>query len=102
MAWDLFVEARRRALGQTVSERFHRPADMVDHLGAATDERLAGSWARERGKGYVHEANRYEQGGYLLGPCAVPVFRGSLAHQVPRASSGFGFLELVVMHSYRG
>src|SRR5215210_9447841 len=41
MARDLFVEARRRALGQAVSERFHRPADVVDHLGAATDQRLS-------------------------------------------------------------
>jgi hypothetical protein len=35
------VEARRRALGQAISERFHRPADVIDHLGAATDQRLA-------------------------------------------------------------
>src|SRR5215204_4071035 len=71
-------------------------------LPANRQERLAGSSARERVLGYVHEANRYEQGSYLLGACAVPVSRGSLAHQVPRASSGLGFLDLVVDHSYLG
>src|SRR5918995_5875830 len=71
-------------------------------LPAARHERLAGSSARERVLGYVHEANRYEQGSYLLGACVVPVSRGSLAHQVPRASSGLGFLDVVVDHSDRG
>src|SRR5919112_2097424 len=75
LAWDLFVEARRRALGQAVSERFHRPAHVVDHLGAATDQRLARMDYRQVSLGVtapvLHRVQKFRIGpseaGQLLG-----------------------------------
>ena len=75
MAWDLLVEARRRALGQAVSERFHRPAHVVDHLGAATDQRLARMDYRQVSLGVaasvLHRVQKFRIGpseaGQLLG-----------------------------------
>src|SRR5829696_9326237 len=55
-----------------------------------------------KGTGYVHEANRYEQGGNLLGACAVHGCRDGAVDQVPRPLSGPWYVELVVDHSYRG
>ena len=71
-------------------------------LPATRQERLASTSAREGILGYVHEANRYEQGCHILGACAVPVRRGSLVDQVARPPPGFAMLDRVVDHSYRG
>src|SRR5918994_1131116 len=75
MALYLFVEARRRALGQAVSERFHRPAYVVDHLGAATDQRLSRMDYRQVSLGVaasvLHRVQKFRIGpseaGQLLG-----------------------------------
>src|SRR5918993_4686040 len=75
MAWDLLVEARRRAPGQAVSERFHRPAYVVDHLGAATDQRLSRMDYRQVSLGVLapvlHRVQKFRIGpgetGQLLG-----------------------------------
>ena len=83
LALYLFVEARRRALGQAVSERFHRPAHVVDHLGTATDQRLARMDHRQVSLGVLapvlHRVQKFRIGpseaGQLLGIELVVLLR---------------------------
>jgi membrane protease YdiL (CAAX protease family) len=59
-----------------------------NQLPATKQTHPAEEGAGRRGAGYAHEANRYEQGGHLLGDCAVPVCRGGLVDKDARALSG--------------
>ena len=50
----------------------------------------------------VHEANRHSHGGHLLSACAGYGRGGGLIDQDPRSYSDLGYVDLVVVHSYRG